>query len=234
MDEAIEVILPVYNEQELLRFNVLKLRDFLILHDFDFLISIVDNGSLDDTFNIAQNLAAGFSGIRSVKLKTKGRGGALRYRIEKSDCSIVAYMDVDLSADLNYFLVMYNNIRAGNDIAIGSRLIDPSLVTRSCFRSFLSRNYSILVKNMLRLPFFDYQCGFKMFRRRAVLDVLPFVENNNWFFDTELLFYAYRRKLKIKELAIAWDAGQKTKVKIFRTIIEDIRGIVRLKLNDKF
>ena len=62
-------------------------------------------------------------------------------------------MDADLSADLNYFLDMYGSIREGNDIIIGSRLIDSSLITRSYFRTFLSKGYSILVKNTLRLPF---------------------------------------------------------------------------------
>ncbi|MDP8252871.1 MAG: glycosyltransferase [Candidatus Kaelpia aquatica] len=233
MGNAIEIILPVYNEQDILERNVLKIKAFLEEHKFDFLITIIDNGSTDKTFDVAKNLEKRFSSILTFKLNTKGRGRALRFRITNSIWPVIGYMDIDLSADLHYFLEMYGQIKVGNDIVIGSRLINPSLVTRSFLRRFLSKGYNALVRGVLKLPCFDCQCGFKIFRREAALSLLYLVENNNWFFDTELLFYAYRRRLKIKEIAIIWNERKKTKVKLFKTVIEDIKGILRLALNDK-
>ncbi len=143
-------------------------------------------------------------------------------------------MDIDLSADLYDFLILYREIQNGYDIVIGSRLLPASSVKRSILRKLLSRVYSKMVRRVLNLPFFDYQCGFKLFRREKIVSLMPLIKNNNWFFDTELIFYAYRKNLKIREIPIRWKERKYGKVKLFPTIIEDIKGIMRLRFNKEY
>lgn len=231
MNNRLEVVLPVYNEEKILEENVLKVREFLNKHNFKFVISIVDNGSVDKTFRNARNLEKTFSGIFAFRLEEKGRGRALKSRILNSSCPLLGYMDIDLSAGLPGFLEMYQGIQDGYDITMGSRLLPLSAVKRSVFRESLSRIYSKVTRGVLDIPFFDYQCGFKLFRRESVLSLMPLIRNDNWFFDTELVFRAYKKGLKIKEIPVEWNERKKGKVKLLPTIIEDIKGIARLKFD---
>lgn len=229
----IEIILPVYNEEKILEENTLKVKEFLDEYNFKFIISIVDNGSTDKTFKTAKNLEERFYNILAFKLKEKGRGQALRFRILNSTSLLIGYMDIDLSTDILDFLKMYKEILNGYDIIIGSRLLAISSVERSFTRRCLSRIYSRLVRDMFNLPFFDYQCGFKLFKRESILPVIPLIKNNNWFFDTELIFYAYKKGLKIKEIPVIWCERKRGKVQLLPTVIEDVKGIARLKFNNE-
>jgi len=226
----IEIVLPVYNEKELLEKNTLQVKNFLEEHRLRFIISIVDNGSTDNSFEIAQKLEQKFSNICAFRLEEKGRGGALRYRITHSNCSLIGYMDADLSADLSDFLKMYNELKKGHDIIIGSRLCPTSVVQRSLMRAFLSKAYSKAVRSILKLPFFDYQCGCKLVKREMIVKLMPLVRNNNWFFDTELIFYAHQEGLRIKEFPLTWrESERKSKVNLIGYICENIKGIMHLK-----
>ena len=225
-----EIILPVYNEEEILEKNTLCVKDVLEKNNFRFVISIVDNGSTDATFEIAKNLAKIFSNILAFRLKEKGRGGALRFRILGSTCPIIGYMDIDLSTDPANFLTMYSQIDNGYDIIMGSRLLPPLAVKRKLLRKALSRAYSRIVRSFLNLPFLDYQCGLKLFRRDRILTLMPSIKNNSWFFDTELIFCAYREGLRIKEFGVTWkESERKSKVNVINTVFDDIKFMLSLK-----
>lgn len=228
----IEIILPVYNEEKILKKNVLKVKQFFDKYCKNFLIVIVDNGSTDHTYEIAESLQNEYSNIAAFRLKEKGRGRALRFRILNSPFPFIGYMDIDLSSNLSCLLRMYEELSRGYDIVIGSRLLPGAEVQRSLIRRFLSTGYSFLVQCILNLPYKDYQCGFKLFRRERILDLLTLIKNNNWFFDTELIYYAHNNKLRIKEIPVLWKERKRGKVRLIPTIVEDVLGIVRLKLND--
>jgi len=228
----VEIVLPVYNEGKILKKNVLEVKKFFDEHSKNFLIAIVDNGSTDHTYEIAESLQSEYSNIAAFRLKEKGRGRALRFRILNSSFSFVGYMDIDLSSNLSGLLRMYEELARGYDVVIGSRLLPGAEVQRSLIRRFLSTGYSFLVRWVLNLPYKDYQCGFKLFRRKQILNLLSLIKNNNWFFDTELIYYAHNNKLRIKEVPVLWKERKRGKVRLIPTIMEDVLGIVRLKLKN--
>ena len=76
----------------------------------------------------------------------------------------------------------------------------------------------------------DAQCGFKALSRKASQNLIPLVENNNWFFDSELLIVGYINNQSIAEIPVEWIEDSDTRVKITTTVIEDLLGILRLKL----
>ncbi len=141
-------------------------------------------------------------------------------------------MDVDLSTDLNALLPLVAPLISGHsDLAIGSRLRHGSRVTRGPKREVISRGYNLLVKGALRTRFSDAQCGFKAIRADVAREVLPLVEDDAWFFDTELLVLAERAGLRIHEVPVDWVDDPDSRVDIARTAYDDLRGIARLGRN---
>ena len=138
-------------------------------------------------------------------------------------------MDVDLSTDLNALLPLVAPLLSGHsDLAIGSRLTRGSRTLRGPKREVISRGYNLLLRGTLRARFSDAQCGFKAIRSDVARELLPLVEDTSWFFDTELLVLAERAGLRIHEVPVDWVDDPDSRVDIWRTARDDVRGIARL------
>lgn len=227
---VLDVVVPVYNEETDLGVCVRRLRDYLDAgFPFPARITIADNASTDATLAVAELLAGELAGVRVVHLDAKGRGRALRAVWQKSDAQVVAYMDVDLSTDLNALLPLVAPLVSGHsDLAIGTRLGAGSRVVRGPKREFISRCYNLLLKASLRARFSDAQCGFKAMRTELARTLLPLVEDGEWFFDTELLVIAERAGLRIHEVPVDWIDDPDSRVDIVDTAYKDLRGIWRM------
>ncbi len=222
-------MIPVYNEQDDLAPSVLRLYQHLLSFPFSARITIADNASTDATWEIARGLAERLAGVRAVHLAEKGRGRALRAVWQSSDAAVVAYMDVDLSTDLNALLPLVAPLLSGHsDIAIGSRLTRGSRVTRGARREVISRSYNLILHLVLHARFSDAQCGFKAVRSDCARELLPLVEDTGWFFDTELLVLAERAGLRIHEVPVDWVDDPDSRVDVVSTALADLRGVARL------
>jgi glycosyltransferase involved in cell wall biosynthesis len=228
---AVEIVIPVHNEEHVLEASVRRLHEHLI-RGFSFCvqITIIDNASTDATFEVAERLSAELSDVAALRLERKGRGRALRAAWACSEADVVAYMDVDLSTDLSALgpLLLPLLARRG-DIAIGSRLAPGAQVTRGVRRELISRSYNLLLHVLLGVGFSDAQCGFKAARREVIEALLDDVEDDSWFFDTELLYLAQRRKFAIREVPVRWVEDRDSRVELIATAREDLRGIMRLR-----
>jgi glycosyltransferase involved in cell wall biosynthesis len=228
----VDVVIPVYNEERVLADSVARLTAHLDRTlPYAWRVVIADNASVDRTPEIGRGLAAADARVQYLRLEQKGRGRALRRAWLDSDAAIVAYMDVDLSTTLEAFLPLVQSIAEdGYDVAIGSRLTRGSNVTRQWKREIISRGYNLLIKAFFpRRGFSDAQCGFKAISRRAADDLVPRVENNEWFFDSELLLRAEQRGYRIFEVPVEWIEDLDTRVNIVKTATEDIRGLLRVR-----
>jgi glycosyltransferase involved in cell wall biosynthesis len=228
---AVEIVIPVYNEERALSASVRKLHRYMKREfTFAFRLTIADNASIDGTFALARELADELAEVDVLHLQQKGRGRALRAAWSASDAEVVAYMDVDLSTELSALpslLVPLLQRRA--DVAIGSRLAPGAEVTRGLKRELISRSYNILLRVGLGVGFSDAQCGFKAARRELIGPLLACVADQRWFFDTELLYQAERTKLAIHEVPVRWVDDADSRVEIIATAREDLRGIRRLR-----
>jgi putative flippase GtrA len=101
-------------------------------------------------------------------------------------------------------------------------------VRRGAKREVISRCYNRLLRWALRARFSDAQCGFKAIRADAARRLLPEVQDQGWFFDTELLILAQRRGLRIHEIAVDWIDDPDSRVDIVSTALTDLRGVARL------
>ena len=227
---ALEVVVPVHDEQETLEASIRALHDFLAERfDEPWLITIADNASTDGTAEVADRLAAQLSGVCAVHLTEKGRGRALKQAWLASRAEVVAYLDVDLSTDLRALPPLVAPLLSGHsDVAIGTRLSRAARVVRGPKRELISRSYNFLLRRSLGVGFSDAQCGFKAMRHDVAERVLPYVEDTAWFFDTELLVIAERAGLRIHEVPVDWVDDERSSVDIRRTALEDLRGMVRI------
>jgi len=228
----INIVIPVCNEERILAASIAKLASFLqrnCPHPYE--IIIANNGSIDGTLEIARSVASGDPHVRVLHLDERGRGRALKAAWLQSSADILAYMDADLSSDITAFPDLIKPLISGRfDLAIGSRLLNPNSTTRCFKRELASRVYNFLHKALLHTHFADAQCGFKAISRQAARQLLPLVQDTNWFFDTELLVLAERHGYRILELPVRWVENRNTHVRIIRTAIQDIRGLLRLRL----
>ncbi len=227
----VNVTIPVFNEAAQLASSVAAVIKFLAgLGGFLFEVVIADNGSTDGTAEIAHGLAVRFSRVRVKHLKEKGRGRALRQAWIESEADILSYMDVDLSTDLEAFPSLIGVLTRGEaDLAVGSRLLAASVVRRGWRRDRISRVYNRLIRLVFGTRFSDAQCGFKAITSTARTALLPVVKDNDWFFDTELLVLAEKRGFRIRDIPVRWTDDSDSRVKIVRTIVEDLRGLWRLR-----
>lgn len=227
---ALDVVVPVYNEERDLERCVRRLHEHLGAHvPFPSRITVADNASTDATLAIARRLAAEIDAVRVVHLDEKGRGRALRTVWGASDATVVAYMDVDLSTDLNALLPLVAPLVSGHsDLAIGSRLARSSRVVRGPRREVISRCYNLILRGALRAKFSDAQCGFKAIRTDVARQLLPLVQDTGWFFDTELLVLAERVGLRIHEVPVDWGDDPNSTVDVVATATADLKGVVRV------
>jgi glycosyltransferase involved in cell wall biosynthesis len=230
----VDIVIPVYNEQVILAQSVQTLLQYLIENfPYSWRIVIADNASIDQTWQIVQQLEAVYPGqVQGLHLEQKGRGRALRYAWLHSQADIVCYMDVDLSTNLDCLLPLIAPLASGHSqLAIGSRLAHGSKVVRQWKREVISRCYNLLIKGVFGNVFSDAQCGFKALRRETVWQLLPLIENNEWFFDTEMLLLAQHNHLRIYEVPVDWVEDLDSRVKIVKTVLEDLRGLRRVRLS---
>lgn len=233
MATSVEIVIPVLNEERALPSSVKVLHSFLSerLSTYDWRIVIADNGSNDSTPQVSAHLIENYQRVRYTRLEKRGRGRALSKTWMESEADIVAYMDVDLSTNLNAFPKLVNSIdREGYDIAIGSRLIRGSTVIgRPPHREFISRIYSLIFRSMFFTGFHDAQCGFKAITRQAAQLLLPLIQDTGWFFDSELLILSEKNKYRIVEIPVTWADDPDSRVRIISTAYGDLKGLLRLR-----
>jgi len=232
MAVVVDIVIPVLNEEKVLHDSV----EFLYKHlkenfVYKFRIVIADNGSSDKTTEIASVLSQQYSEVNFTRLDLRGRGRALRKAWLESDASILSYMDVDLSTDLSSLNPLITAIaEEGFDLSVGSRLMNGSKVQkRTLKREITSRGYNLIIKSMFFTKFSDAQCGFKAISRKAANLLIPKVEDQNWFFDSELLILAEKIGLRINEIPVHWVDDPDTRVNVVKTASDDLRGLFRLR-----
>ncbi|KAA1425290.1 glycosyltransferase [Mumia zhuanghuii] len=227
---VIDIVVPVLNEAHVLERSVHRLRTYLdTAVPYASRVVIADNGSTDGTAEVAADLAATLHGVELVRIPERGRGRALATVWSRSTATVVAYMDVDLSTDLDALMPLVAPLLSGHsDVAIGTRLRRDSRVVRGTKREALSRGYNTILRVALGARFSDAQCGFKAVRADVAQALLPYVEDTTWFFDTELLVLAERAGLRIAEVPVDWVDDPDSRVAIASTVRDDLRGVARM------
>ena len=228
----LDIVLPVYNEAHVIAGSVERLRAYLQETNFPYSwrIVVADNASTDTTLAVAHQLEDTYPDVTVVHLPQKGRGRALRKAWLESQADAMCYMDIDLSTDLAALLPLTKAVLEEEyDVATGSRMTRGSQITRSLRREITSRGLIFLIKVAFLSKLSDTQCGFKAITRQAAQELLPRVENEEWFFDTELLLLAEKGGYRVKDVPVRWVEDPDTRVNVAKTVAEDLGGLLRMR-----
>ncbi len=226
----VTIVLPVYNEEDKLERNTLKLLEFCkknIRHPFE--IVIADNNSKDKTREIAEKLSKKHKQINYLYINRKGRGIALKTAWKEYKADVNIYMDIDLATDLSALPRLIDEVVKGNNVVVGSRYLRNSKIKRTPFRMLISKVYNLMVRAMFKTRIKDMQCGFKAVDKKTVDNVIPRTEDTQFFFDTELILTAEAMHYKVKEIPVKWKEGKDTKVDFVRTITNYIKSLIKLR-----
>jgi hypothetical protein len=227
---SVDIVIPVLNEERALPGCVRTLAAYLDAgFPLPWRITIVDNGSTDGTWRVATALAGELEQVHARRLDIRGRGAALRAAWQESPADVVAYMDVDLSTDLDALFPLVAAVAGGHsELAVGTRLAPGARTRRSLRREVVSRGYNALLRHGFGVRFSDAQCGFKAARTDVVRPLMRKVEDDSWFFDTELLLLAEHNGLRVHEVPVDWIEDADSRVKVVRTAVDDLKGLARV------
>ncbi len=228
-EEKVSVILPVHNEGRTLEGNVKRLIGTLdgCLGDYEILIS--EDGSTAGSAGAAKSPRSA-RGRPFHNGSRVGKGAAIKSAAARARGNIIIFMDADLASEPAQVKELVGFIRDGAAIVIGSRYLPGAKASRSMVRYVASRAFNMLVGLLLGSRLSDHQCGFKAFRKDLVLPVVNEVEDEWWFWDTELLVRAQRRGLRISEIPIRWKEVPGSRFRLFHDSLKMASCLLKFKL----
>lgn len=227
------IIFPVLNEKLRLESGITRTVEYLDKIRFDdYEIIIVDNGSEDETPEIASMLCGKYKNVRYERINIRGVGAAFRRGVELSHGEIVGYMDIDLSTNIRHLGEAIHIFKTVEEIEYinGSRFAKQSDTKgRKWYRKITSQGLLILLKLFLGMKSTDAICGFTFVRRQTALSLVEGCsQDNGWFYMIEFLLRAEKRGVRILDYAVEWQEDYNTTVKVFKTICNYLVQITRL------
>lgn len=227
------IIFPVLNERLRLESGVVRTVEYLEGMDFtDYEIIIVDNGSEDETPQIAAKLCGKYERVNYERISIRGVGAAFRRGVEISHGDVVGYMDIDLSTNIRHLGEAVHIFRTRPEIAYlnGSRFARESDTRgRKWYRRLTSQGLLVLLKCLLGMKSTDAICCFTFVRRETALSLVEGCsQDNGWFYMIEFLLRAEKRGVEILDYPVEWQEDYNTTVKVFRTICNYLVQIARL------
>ena len=243
---GINILFPVLNEHLRLERGIRRTVEYLTQNrqvlekEASFTLTIVDNGSDDDTPQIAKRLVEEFDAlegdyikVRYFRLEERGVGIAFRKGVEECTSDIVGYMDIDLSTDIRYLHEMIKVFRDNPKIVYinASRFSRDSEVSgRKWYRKVTSQGLLIILKSVLKMKSTDAICGFTFVRKPEALKLVSECSNDNgWFYMIEFLLRAERDGMNILDMPVEWVEDYDTTVNVPKTIKNYLKNIYRLK-----
>lgn len=234
---TINITIPAYNEEVILQTNVLKLADFCNKHLTDnWFIVIVNNNSSDATAEIGKKTAEqNPTKIKLLNLKQNGKGLAIAAGWQNFPADYYIFMDADLATDLQSLPILINELKKETDLVIGSRRLPNSQVEKSWKRKIFSWGYANLAKFLLNLNLKDFACGFKGVNQKIKQQIVPQIKNQEWFWDTELLYLSHQKGFLIQEIPVRWteipDKKRGNRLNVFSVTWKYLRAILKLRIS---
>ncbi len=222
MKPTLSIIIPAYEEQDRLGGSVQQILAYIESEKLDAELIIIDDGSKDQTAEIAEKACAEFPEIATQVIryeKNRGKGYAVKTGLEAAKGDIALFSDADLSTPITELPKLISPIQNGEfDVTFGSRALDRTLigVHQPWRREQGGKVFNFIVRLLTGLPFWDTQCGFKAFNMRAFRPLLGVMQIERFGFDVEFLFVANLHGLKLNEIPVRWDHDERTKVNVFR------------------
>jgi len=251
------IVIPAYNESARLPATLASVVNCIQARGWDAEIIVVNDGSTDATADVVREFAnktpvirtiqellteavpAGPEELRMVELRlldnlrNRGKGYSVRAGMLAARGEVVLFTDADLSAPIEEAERLFDAIRQGADIAIGSRWLESGRQTQRqpIYRQFFGRCFNGVTRAIMRLPFADTQCGLKAFSRHAAQTVFQLQTINHWGFDPEILFIALKHGFWVIEVPVAWAHDERTRMSYLKDGVKMLQELVSIRWN---
>jgi len=228
----LSVVIPAFNEEARLGETLRTIGTYLDSRSESFEIIVVGDGCTDRTCDVASEVLANRPGARILRrAENRGKGYSVREGVLASRGGLILFSDADLSTPIAEFEKLQARILIGDDIAIGSRALPESDIRRrqNRFRESMGKTFNFFVRLFVLRGIRDTQCGFKLFRREAALDVFSRLRVHGFGFDVEALYVARRLGYRIGQVPVVWINSPPSKVRIVRSSAGMIGDLLRIK-----
>ncbi|MFZ1702043.1 MAG: dolichyl-phosphate beta-glucosyltransferase [Pyrinomonadaceae bacterium] len=237
MKPDLSIVVPAYDESERLVAPLRTLLDFAEQSDRSIEILIVDDGSSDNTADIARRILAEKPNIASNVIRyeeNKGKGFAVKTGLLAAKADVALFTDADLSTPITEMAKLVDPIQNGDvDVAFGSRALDRTLIgTHQPWRREQGgRVMNLIIRTLSGLPFADTQCGFKAFNMAKFRPLLDLMAIARFGFDIEFLFVANHHGLRLAEIPVRWNDVAGSKVSVLRDTRRMISELMQIRRN---
>ena len=236
--------MPAYNEERRLPQTLEQITAFLARQTYTSELIVVDDGSRDQTAQVAESFGAAHPDVRVIRNDHRGKGYAVRAGVLAARGNIVLFSDADLSTPIEEIAEMLPWFERGYGVVIGSREgSGAKRIKEPFYRHLMGRVFNGIVRLLTVRGINDTQCGFKAFRDEVARDVFSrmrlygadakkITDAMVTGFDVEVLFIAQKSGVRIKEVPVEWRYGSETKVNPLKDSWRNFRDVVMVRWND--
>lgn len=236
MKPNLSIIIPAFEEEKRVGKTVREILAYIEKEDLDAELIVVDDGSKDNTTEVAEKACAEFTDIPTKVIRytpNHGKGFAVKTGFEAAQGEIALFSDADLSTPIEELPKLVEPIERGEfDVTFGSRALDRELIGehQPWRREQGGKVFNLVVRVLTGLPFWDTQCGFKAFDMKKFRPLLDLMQIERFGFDVEFLYVADLHGLRLQEIPVRWNHDERTKVSVFRDsfrMFNEVREIRR-------
>ncbi len=232
MKPFLSIVIPAYNEENRLPNTLEQVFHFLAKQPFASEILVVENGSDDRTFEIAQQFADRLQNVRVLRSEQRGKGLAIQHGVMAAVGEYVFMCDADLSMPVEEISKFIPPQLENVDIAIASREAPGSIrYNEPYYRHFTGRVFNTLIRFLILPRLQDTQCGFKCMRAQVAREIFPYQTLTGWAFDVELLYIARLHGYRIVEIPIDWYFNADSKISVLRDSLRMFLDLLRIRRN---
>jgi dolichyl-phosphate beta-glucosyltransferase len=229
----LSIVIPMYNESHRMRGSLPRLRDYFRSRPYSVEFVVVDDGSRDNTVELARQILGG-NGVQLLEEKpNRGKGHAVKVGMLAAKGDKVLFTDADLSTPVEESEKFWPWFEQGYDIVIGSRKMKGAVLDRHqpLWRESMGKVFTWLTNRIATRDISDITCGFKCFTHSAAQELFSRSIIDDWSFDAEVLYIAQQHGLKIKEVPVHWHDERGTKVRIARDAARALAGLMKIRAN---
>ena len=232
MSAFLSIVIPAHNEESRLPGTLEQVFAFLKKQTFSSEVIVVENGSSDRTFEIAQKYAKQHANLRVIQNDWRGKGRAIQRGVKEALGGYVFLCDADLSMPIDEISKFLPPQLQNVDIAIASREAPGAVrYNEPYYRHFTGRVFNTLIRLLVLHNLQDTQCGFKCIRAEVARDIFRYQTLTGWAFDVELLFIAHRHGYNIVEVPINWYYNADSKISVFRDSLRMFLDLLAIRRN---
>jgi dolichyl-phosphate beta-glucosyltransferase len=228
----ISVVIPAYNESARIGNALDEVLSCVHERNWRAEVLVVNDGSTDRTAAIVQEFAELHPEVRLLNNPgNRGKGFSVRQGVLHAVGDMVMFTDADLSAPMEEAEPLFEALRQGADIAIGSRWLERKRQTfkQPLYRQFFGRCFNAITRLVMGLPFADTQCGFKAFHRPVAQTIFQLQRIERWGFDPELLFIALKRGYTIREVPVTWGHDERSRLSYLKDGVKMLEEIAYIR-----